>query len=211
MLQSDNSMKIDIAQKRGAFIGKINSLMQEFHHVSPDIFIKLMKTYAASLYGSNTWDIFSPECERLYNSYNVTIRIVLNVDRCTHRYLIEPLSGTLHLKTMLASRYATFYHSLILSNKLPVRFLARLSENDNRTVLGKTLSTLCNQLEEDDLSCVNSTVIKNKLCYRAPPEDDLWRLSLGSELLQIRDGNELELKGFTKQECSDLLYFACTS
>ena len=170
-----------------------------------------MNTYAASLYGSNTWDIFSPECERLYNSYNVTIRIVLNVDRCTHRYLIEPVSGTLHLKTMLASRYATFYNSLILSKKLPVRFLARLSENDNRTVLGRTLSTLCNQLEEDDLSCINSTVIKKKLCYRAPPEDDLWRLSLGSEWLQIRDGNELEDKGFTMQECSDLLYFACTS
>ena len=96
MLQTDNSMKIDIAQKRGAFIGKINSLMQEFHNVSSEIFLKLMNTYATSLYGSNTWDIFSPDCERLYNSYNVAIRIVLDVDRCTHRYMIEPLSGNLH-------------------------------------------------------------------------------------------------------------------
>ena len=31
MLQADNNMKVDVAQKRGAFIGKINSLMQEFH------------------------------------------------------------------------------------------------------------------------------------------------------------------------------------
>ena len=28
MLQSDNSMKVDVAQKRGAFIGKMNSLLQ---------------------------------------------------------------------------------------------------------------------------------------------------------------------------------------
>ena len=30
-LQADNSMKIDMNQKRGTFIGKVNSLMQEFH------------------------------------------------------------------------------------------------------------------------------------------------------------------------------------
>ena len=94
---------------------------------------------------------------------------------------------------------------------LPVRFLARLSETDNRTTLGRTLSTLCKKLVEDDLSCVNSTVIKQKLCYRAPPDEESWRLSLGSEFLRIRDGNDLELHGFTKQECKDLLYFACTS
>ena len=81
---------IDIAKKRGAFIGKINSLMQ-CHHVSADIFLNLMNTFATSLYGSNTWDLFSPDCEGLYNSYNVTIRTVLDVDRCTHnRYMITP-------------------------------------------------------------------------------------------------------------------------
>ena len=41
ILQSDNSMKTDIAQKRGAFIGKVNSLLQEFNNVSPHILIKL--------------------------------------------------------------------------------------------------------------------------------------------------------------------------
>ena len=30
-LQLDNSMKIDVNLKRGAFTGKINSLLQEFH------------------------------------------------------------------------------------------------------------------------------------------------------------------------------------
>ena len=31
LLQSDNSMSVDIAQKRGKYIGKVNSLFQEFH------------------------------------------------------------------------------------------------------------------------------------------------------------------------------------
>jgi hypothetical protein len=118
----------------------------------------LMNTYATSLYGSNTWDIFSPECERLYTSYNVTIRNVLNIDRCTHRYMIEPLSECLHLKTMISSMYATFHRSLVTSKKLPVRFLARLVEKDNRTVL-----------VDEDLSRLSSSLIKKQMKYRDAP------------------------------------------
>ena len=167
---------------------------------------------ATSLYGSNTWDIFSPDCERLYNSYNAAIRIVLDVDRCTHRYMIEPLSGNLHLKTMLASRYSTFHTSLIQSRKLPVRFLARLSESDNRTVLGRTLSTLRNLCgQRDDTTVMNSTMIKRKLCYQEPSESEAWRPDLGKELLMIREGKTVELPGFTNEECADLLHYVCTT
>ena len=207
MLQADNNMKVDVAQKRGAFIGKINSLMQEFHYVSPDVFIKLMNTYATSLYGSNTWDIFSPECERLYTSYNVTIRNVLNIDRCTHRYMIEPLSECLHLKTMISSRYATFHRSLVTSKKLPVRFLARLVEKDNRTVLGRTLSRLmlyCGIID-DDLSRLSSTLIKKKMKYRDVPIGEEWRVNLSKELLKIQNGNAVEIPGFTSEECEELI------
>ena len=31
--------------KRGAFIAKINSLMQEFHHVSADIFLRYQSVW----------------------------------------------------------------------------------------------------------------------------------------------------------------------
>ena len=38
ILQSENSMALDIAQKRGIFIGAVNSLLQEFYYVNPEIF-----------------------------------------------------------------------------------------------------------------------------------------------------------------------------
>ena len=119
-------MKLDIAQKRGAFIGKVNGLLQEFHNVSSGVFMRLMNSYALCIYGSNLWDIFSSDCERLYTSYNVAIRNILKVDRCTYRYLIEPLPDSIHLKTMIQSRYVSFYKSLRQCNKLPVRFLAHI-------------------------------------------------------------------------------------
>ena len=55
-LQSDNTMKVDMAIKRGAFIGKANCLLQEFHTVPYEFFL-------------NTWNILSTDCERLYSSF----------------------------------------------------------------------------------------------------------------------------------------------
>jgi hypothetical protein len=209
-LQSDNSMKRDIAQKRGAFIGKVNSLLQEFHHVSASVFIKLVNTYATSLYGSNTWDIFSTDSERLYSSYNVTIRHALNIDRCSHRYLIQPLSGCLHLKTMIASRFVTFYNSLINTKKTPVRFLARIRENDQRTVLGRTLAALRLHCKVDENSMLSAMLVKKNLVYKNVPEDEAWRIPLSQELLKCREG-VLEAPGFTSDELDDILRHSCVS
>ena len=52
-LQLDNSMKIDIGQKRGTFIGNMMSLFQEFHYINPPVFVKIMNIFCTSFYGSN--------------------------------------------------------------------------------------------------------------------------------------------------------------
>ena len=53
IIQSDNSMKHDVAVKRGQFIGKVNSLLQEFHFVNPDVFMKLLNVYCIKLHPVN--------------------------------------------------------------------------------------------------------------------------------------------------------------
>ena len=80
IVQSDNSMSIDIVQKRAAFIAKMNSILQEFHFSEPDTLVKLMNVYATTLYGSNTWDLFSNECEKLYRSFNVAVRQIFRLN-----------------------------------------------------------------------------------------------------------------------------------
>ena len=212
VLQSDNSMRIDIARKRGIFIGKINSLLQEFHFVTSDTLLKLMNSYATTLYGSNTWDIFSVDCEKLYTSYNVAIRQILRVDRCTHRYLIEPLSKCFHLKTVVASRYITFYKTLLESKKKPVRYLARLNGSDLRTVMGRTLQKLTSLLKMNTNKPEELTAgyIKRNLKYFEVPADKEWRVPICNELLDIRHG-DTELKGFTTEECIDMLSYICSS
>ena len=140
LLQCENSMKRDVAIKRGKFIGKINSLLQELHFVDPEVFVKLMNIYCASFYGSNLWDLYSEDVDRIYRSWNVTIRNVFKLPYSTHRYLVETVSRCPHPKTMLTSRFVRFTESLTLSCKTDVSYLARVTMNDNRTLMGRTLS-----------------------------------------------------------------------
>ena len=209
VLQSDNSMRLDIALKRGSYIGKVNSLLQEFGNVPPQVLMKLINSFAASIYGSNLWDIFSKDSERLYTSYNVTIRNALNLDKRTHRYLLEPLAETVHLKTMILSRYVSFFKSLIKCRKFPVRFLARVQQFDMRTVLGKTLRKLT-ELCDVAVCDLNTSIVKKKIKYKSIPDEEKWRIWMAKELMDVRTQDQV-VDGFSVDETNEILAYICSS
>ena len=95
-LQSENKMRHDVAVKRGKFIGSLNSMLQELHFVDSNVFMKLVNIYCTSFYGSNLWDLYSKDVDRIFKSWNVTVRNVLKLPFTTHRYLIEPLDLCVH-------------------------------------------------------------------------------------------------------------------
>ena len=198
VLQSDNKMTMDLAQKRGKLIGKLNSLSQEFHYVEPSVYVKILNIYAASFYGSSLWDLFSKECEKIYASWNVAIRICFNVDRCTHRYFIEELSESLHPKVMLCSRYISFKEALLKCDKFPVKFMARLKMCDQRTVFGRSLSQISHQCGGAETIPSKTSVNKNMKYYPVPATES-WRPSLLKNLLEVRS-NKAELTGFSRNE-----------
>ena len=186
------------------------SLSQEFSFVKPNIFTKILNIFSTSFYGSSLWDIFSADCEKLYKSWNVSIRQAFNVDRCTHRYLIETISQSMHPKVMLASRYVSFYKSLINSPKLCVRLLAKLCKDDLRTVIGRTLATLANNCNLSNPDLLTSQCVKRNLNYFAIPDNEEWRRQSVLELLQLRD-QTLSLEGFSEDEVTTMLNNVCTS
>ena len=201
-----------IGLKRGKYIGKVNSLLQEFHYVNPEILTKLVNVYATSFYGSGTWDIFSKGCEKLYKSWNVTIRQVFGLHWHTHHYLLEDVSGCLHPKVMLASRYVTFYKSLVNSNKVEVWFMARLDERDKRTVLGKTLQTILEDCELADynMADLSANMVKQRCSYKRVPEPEKWRPAMLKELLLMKE-DKLTLGNFDDKEIEEIIQHLCIS
>ena len=200
-------MKIDCTVKRGKFIGKVNSLLQEFHFVEPKVKIKLLNIFAASFYGSGLWDLYSAECDRLFKSWNVAVRIGFGVPPTTHRYLIEPLAGTPHAKTMLCARYLKFKEMLYKSNKPAVKLLAMLAAEDMRTVMGKTLSKMKNELDGQELTCQS---IKRHLKYFPVPDQESWRLNFLEELMDV-DARKSTIENMTYEDITTMIRILCTA
>ena len=159
--------------------------------------MKILNIYSVSLHGSGLWDILSNNCEGLYKAWNVAVRLAFQVPRNTHRYLIEEISGCLHPKVMLASRYVKFVEQLKSSNKMGIRVLANLAEQDQRTVMGRTLSVMARECmcEVGDLTPSN---VNKTLKYFTVPEEETWRLGPIHELT----ADDLFFPGFSDEETS---------
>ena len=206
-------MSDDILDKRGKFIGKINSLMQELHFASSEVLVKLLNTYATSFYGSPLWDPLSPECERLYKSWNVTLRHIFNVDRKTHRYLIEPMSQCVHPKVMLLSRLVGFRKTLANSPKFSIRYLCHVTEKDHSTVFGRTLHSILKEcdLKENEFDKLNPQLVKRKILYQKVPEEEQWRVPVIREILGIRNGTTVNMTGLDIHQLNDILEHVCVN
>ena len=207
-LESSNSMKTDCLQKRGKFIGKIHSLMQEFHYVDPPVLLRILNTHVTSFYGSNLWDLYSKEVIRIFSSWNVTVRNIFKLPRTTHRFFIESVSDCAHPKTMMYTRYLRFQESMKSCSRLCVRFLVNLVSDDRRTLMGRTLEKMSNEcLVSREL--LTSSVARN-VRYFIPPPGEEWRIPLLAELLDARDGRA-EIMGTDAADVEFMINEVCTS
>ena len=205
-LESSNTMRRDVSIKKGQFIGKMNSLLQEFHYVSPAVLFKIVNVYAVSFHGSGLWDLFSNDCDHLYKAWNVAVRLGYNVPYTTHRYLIEPLSECMHLKVMLTSRYVNFVKSLTSSPKYSVRVLASTIIPDLRTVMGRTMRRLSNECK-CEVSVLSVAAVKKEVMYFPLPEEEKWRVGMLKELLDA----DVDVPGFLPAELQEMKEHLCTS
>ena len=209
ILESSNLMNQDCSVKKGAFVGKINSLRQEFHSVDPEVQVNILNIYATSFYGSGLWDIFGSGCEGFYTAWNRAVRQIFNLPWTTHRYWIETISDSIHPKVMLCSRYAKFHKSLVTSKKTPVRFLSRLIEHDLRTVFGRTLSNIKSECKISSTEELTPLVVKQSMKYSDMPLGECWRTGVLAELLEVRKSQAV-LGNFEQKEIDKMIDYLCT-
>ena len=51
------------------------------------------------------WD----SADKIFRAFNVTVRMTYQLPRETHRYLIEPISESIHPKAFLANRFLNLH------------------------------------------------------------------------------------------------------
>ena len=218
-LQRKSSLYKDANQKRMKFIGKFYSLRQEFGFCDHDIFFNILNIYATSFYGSNLWLFSGPSCERLFKSWNIMIRNVWNLPNTTHKYFIEQISESPHLKTILCQRFLTFIQSLLNSKKKCLSQLARKMVMDQGSISGKNLNFVSTHSGYPSYSILKMSprAVLSELKFYPVPEDSAWKVNLLKELISLRDCDDVHIESqtgqefLTKEEIQDLIALVSTN
>ena len=197
-IYKDGTFKMDSESKRKSFVGEFHALRQELGYQSPVVLINLIKVYLGSYYGSNLWNLFN--CKPVYTTWNNVIRNVFQLPACTHTYLIEPISETPHLFTVLINRFIKFYYSLCASDKLLIRNLRIIQENDTRSTFGSNLRNICLRTGVDLMHLFEA---KNLVKYNMISDSNIWRVSVLKELIDYKNSNLYTFLTFN--ECQDLI------
>ena len=199
----------DLKVKRAQYIQTNNVIMQDFYYAHPKTKLLLNNIYNTHFTGSVFWDLFSSEAKMIENTWNVSIRKMMNLDRQTHRYMIEPISDIRHIKFALLKRFLTFTEKLEKSMKHPVRILFNALKRDCRSTTGSNLRRIMNLVKRSKVSHIQK---KDLECipFCKTEKDDEWRLIIVKELLSARR-NEIKIENFDKCEITEMLDHLCTT
>ena len=135
----DSIVTQDMKEKRSQYIQRNNELTQEFSYAHSTTKTKINSIYNSHFTGSVLWDLFGREADMIYNTWNSSIRKMFRLDRTTHRYFIEPISKTPHIKTSLLKRFMNFTNKLMCSGKIAAKNLFNIKRNECRSTTGRNL------------------------------------------------------------------------
>ena len=154
------------------------------------------------------WDLFGNEAKRLEKTWNVSQRLMLQLDRKTHRYFIEPLSKTQHIIFSLYKRFISFTKKLSLSKKAPLRHLFHVVKNDCGSTTGSNLRKLMLRFHIDTPGNLNADVVSNSK-YHETPVGVEWKIVVAKELIDAING-DIIIPQFTTKELRLILDYLTT-
>ena len=117
---------------------------------------------------------------------------MLRIDRKSHRYLIEPLSETPHLRRSLLLGFNSFVKKLENSAKKAVRNVFDIVKDDCRSITGSNIRNITLECREDPNRPFSKINIKKKVFFQSP-EDATWQILLIKELLRVRDREDEDI------------------
>ena len=158
---------------------------------------------------SSLWDLFSNDVITLESTFNLSMKIMWNVPRETHRYFIEYLSNQKHLRFILIKRFLRFIQQIEKSSKSAIKSLLSICKYDCRSTTGKNLRQLMIMSDKYTIDSIEESDF-DSMEYCPVPEGDTWRIGILDELLDSRS-SIAEIPGFTQEEIQDLIDFVCVS
>ena len=185
-ISNDNNRTAnDTLIKKATFISRFLALGQEFSFADPTSLMRISSIYNSSWFGSVLWPMDSEEFIKCESTYNRSIKKFFNLPWDTHRYLIEPLSESTHLRVTLGRRFLRFVENIKKCKKPLMGILLKECEQDTRTVTGSNLRYL--MLESGSSKLPTS---RKLIRYHVIEEEEKWRIDLIKMILHDQEEEE---------------------
>ena len=200
----DESPAHDMMLRVNELVGKLQSLRQEFPGQDPRVMMKLIQTYLLSLYGSQLWDIYSTEANKLSTVWHQIIKWEFKLPYATHRYLIHDVAKCNHIKLRIIKNFLNFHQKIQSCDNPNIRLLYNLQCGDMRSTFARNTRNICRDAGVTSIKLVDPTAI----LINPVPAAEAWRVPLLQDLLDSRVNNqgflsEEELKQMVHQVCCD--------
>ena len=198
-LHVSGKMNQDLREKRAMFIDRCMELNQEFFTYPPEIKVKMCNIYNTHFTGSPLWHFDSSPFSQLCNSWNVNMRIMFEIPRQTHCWLVEEISGCKHARTLIYGRYIKFVNSLAMNKRPSIRALFKHLAKSVNSFTGSNLRHIMLETGVSISPGISTPhILKSYKVYKAPPQEK-WRVSLLQSLLEMRNDHWQVL--FDEEEC----------
>ena len=198
-LHQVGTMDQDAKIKRAKFIDRSVEIREQLHFAHPDQILKAIQVYCCDGYGSMLWSLDSETAESYFKAWNTAVKLVYNVPRSTFTYLVEGFfaAGHMSLRNQVLSRYPGFVQNLLNSPSREVRLLANIVTRDPQSTTCRNIKYLeeLTSLSPWDYS---GQAMRKKLPVKEIPENQNWRVSFMSKLLEMRSQRHLCVEDHAK-------------
>ena len=203
------TLSSDIMEKRARYIQVNNELMQEFYFSAGSTKAFINRVFNSHFYGSVLWNLYEKEAKMVYNTWSVSIRKMFDLDRKSHRYLLEPISGMPHIRQALISRFVGFICKLASSKKEVLRSTFDVLKGDCRSTTGANIRNIRLESQTGLSEQLSAKCVSELKFHPVPPEEE-WRINLVKDLMSMRE-NGIDVDNMNKDELSTMLEYLCTT
>jgi hypothetical protein len=198
----------DVANRKGQFIGCVNSIITQFGFAHPACKVRLLVTHGYSFYGSSLWNLYSNACNHLYTTWNIAVRRLYDSPRTAHTRFLNHIGGIPHINLDLKCRFAKFLYKAINSHNERVSFLAKLCMTNTLSVTGHNVSNIMCEYNVcmSDIINGNASMLMRKayMCTGSIP-DEMWKCDMILELTDCIYG--ISNCGLSNDEAKQCVHF----
>ena len=131
-------MDQDTKVKRAGFIDRSTNIRETFAFADLQQVIRVVETSCCDHYGSMLWRLYDEPVAKYFRCWNTHVKLVYNVTRQTHTYLVTDLlaAGIPTIRTAILARYVKFVRSLLGHESPEVSAVANYLMMDRAPPLG---------------------------------------------------------------------------